>query len=204
MTGTIGKTKKVAPGWYESGARAGFRQWWDGHHWHETYWPRGEGVQPLAYAPQLPRVDISSPYGPVFDIVGEAYREEQIVAALGFRPGLDEERVAMTKAELIPEPDNPHDAYAVAVRIGGHSVGDLSVHNRKGGPAVCRRHCSEGGGAVPEVDEADPGCARGDRRRGAELKKTTGSPSPEPLDVFPEKCAASRSVDDASRAVRLR
>lgn len=183
MTGTIDKTKKVAPGWYESGVRAGFRQWWDGRRWHETYWPRREGVQPLVYAPHLPRVDISSPSGPVIDIVGEAYREAQIVAALGFRPALDEQRVVMTKAELVPEPDNPHDAYAVAVRIGGHAVGYLGADIARAVQSFVAGIVQ--GGAVPVVDARIWAVTR-NTRRGLELKSAIRIALPEPADVFPE------------------
>ncbi|QAY60004.1 hypothetical protein ET475_08370 [Microbacterium protaetiae] len=114
--------KSATAGWYPTDTRDGFRQWWDGRRWHQTFWPAREGLQPLSYAPELPRVDISSPSGPIVDIVGEAYREAQIVAALGSRPGLDQEVIEMTVAELVPEPDNPHDRNAVAVRIGGFTV----------------------------------------------------------------------------------
>jgi hypothetical protein len=183
MTGTIDKAKRVAPGWYESGARAGFRQWWDGRRWHDTYWPRREGVQSLAYAPHLPRVDISSPYGPVTDIVGEAYREEQIVAALGFRPALDEPRIVMAKAELIPEPDNPHDAYAVAVRIGGHTVGYLAASIARAAQWFVAAIVQ--GGAVPVVDARIWAVTR-NTRRGFEVKSTIRIALPDPSDVFPK------------------
>lgn len=60
-----------------------------------------------------------------FDVVGEAYREAQVTAALGRRPRLDEEIEEVFEAFLIPEPDNPHDANAVSVRVNGHVVGYL-------------------------------------------------------------------------------
>jgi len=200
MTGTIDKTKRVAPGWYESGARAGFRQWWDGRRWHETYWPRREGIQPLAYAPQLPRVDISSPYGPVIDIVGEAYREEQIVAALGFRPALDEERVVMTKAELIPEPDNPHDAYAVGVRIGGHTVGYLGADIARAAQSFVAGIVQ--GGAVPMVDARIWAVTR-NTRRGLEVKSAIRIALPEPADVFPENAPPAGPYTIAPRGRKV-
>ncbi|MBT2515809.1 HIRAN domain-containing protein [Arthrobacter sp. ISL-30] len=59
------------------------------------------------------------------EIVGESYREAQITAALGRRPKLDEEIEQVAEALLIPEPDNPHDANAISVRVRGHVVGYL-------------------------------------------------------------------------------
>ena len=60
-----------------------------------------------------------------FDVVGEAYREAQIAAAVGRRPKLDEEIEEVLEAQLVPEPDNPHDANAVSVRVNGQVVGYL-------------------------------------------------------------------------------
>ncbi|MCO4262507.1 HIRAN domain-containing protein [Pseudarthrobacter sp. MDT3-26] len=60
-----------------------------------------------------------------FDVVGEAYREAQVTAALGRRPRLDEEIEDVFEALLVPEPDNPHDANAVSVRVNGHVIGYL-------------------------------------------------------------------------------
>lgn len=59
------------------------------------------------------------------DVVGESYREAQIVSALGRRPRLDEEIEEVFEASLVPEPDNPHDANAISVRVNGHVVGYL-------------------------------------------------------------------------------
>ena len=198
MTGAT--DKKAAAGWYDSGVRAGYRQWWDGRRWHNTFWPAREGIQPLAYAPELPRLDISSPYGPVFDIVGEAYREEQIVAALGFRPALDEERIAMTTAELIPEPDNPHDSHAVAVRVDGHTVGYVSADVvRTIQPfiaSIVQR------GLVPVVDARIWAVTR-NTRRGAELKSAIRIALPDPSDVFPENQPPTQPYTIAPRGRRV-
>jgi hypothetical protein len=60
-----------------------------------------------------------------YEIVGEYYREAQILAALGRKPRLDEQVNEEFEALLIPEPDNPFDANAISVRIGGHVVGYL-------------------------------------------------------------------------------
>lgn len=61
-----------------------------------------------------------------FEIVGEAYREAQITAALGKQVKLDEEVEATREAQLVPEPDNPYDSNAISVRVRGHVVGYLS------------------------------------------------------------------------------
>lgn len=63
---------------------------------------------------------------PSVDVVGEAYRDAEVMAALGRRPKLDEQVEVRDVAALISEPDNPHDRNAVSVRINGHLVGYLS------------------------------------------------------------------------------
>jgi collagen type III alpha len=60
-----------------------------------------------------------------YDVVGETYREAQIASALGRRPKLDEEMEEIFEAQLVPEPDNPHDANAISVRVRGEVVGYL-------------------------------------------------------------------------------
>lgn len=60
-----------------------------------------------------------------FDVVGEAFREAEVTAALGRRPRLDEEIEEVFEALLVPEPDNPHDSNAVSVRVHGHVIGYL-------------------------------------------------------------------------------
>lgn len=60
-----------------------------------------------------------------FDVVGEAFREAEVTAALGRRPRLDEEIEEVYEALLVPEPDNPHDPNAVSVRVNGHVIGYL-------------------------------------------------------------------------------
>lgn len=58
-----------------------------------------------------------------FDVVGEAFREAEVTAALGRRPRLDDEIEEVFEALLVPEPDNPHDTNAVSVRVKGHVIG---------------------------------------------------------------------------------
>lgn len=175
--------KSPPAGWYESGVRPGLRQWWDGQRWRDAFWPERVGLQPLTYAPDLARVDISSPGGPVFDIVGEAYREQQIIAALGYTPGLDREVVEMTSAELIPEPDNPHDSNAVAVRISGYTVGyisaDEAIDIQPFIAGIVQR------GVVPVVDARIWAVTRR-TQRGPELKSAIRIALPRAIDVFPQ------------------
>ncbi|WP_411374428.1 HIRAN domain-containing protein [Arthrobacter sp. MPF02] len=60
-----------------------------------------------------------------FEVVGESYREKQILSVLGRRPRLDEEIEDVFEAFLVPEPDNPHDANAISVRVNGQVIGYL-------------------------------------------------------------------------------
>jgi hypothetical protein len=63
---------------------------------------------------------------PTVDVVGENWRENEIVAALGTRPARDQETIAeRLVGELVPEPDNPHDNRAVSVRVRGYCIGYL-------------------------------------------------------------------------------
>ncbi|MHC2999973.1 HIRAN domain-containing protein [Microbacterium sp. HJ5] len=175
--------KSAAAGWYATDTREGFRQWWDGRQWHQTFWPAREGLQPLVYAPELPRVDVSSPSGPIVDIVGEAYREAQIVAALRSRPGIDNEVIEVTTAELIPEPDNPHDRNAVAVRVEGYTVGyvsaDVAELVQPFIVGIVQR------GLVPVVATRIWAVTR-NTRRGPELKSAIRIALPTPTEIFPD------------------
>jgi hypothetical protein len=115
------------PGWIPAEGAAGWLRWWDGTNWCDAYWPAG--VLPRDYLVGADRTDISGTTQPKLDIVGENWRESEIVAALGTRPPLDVEVVELATAELIPEPDSPHDSHAVSVRVAGHTVGYLSRDN---------------------------------------------------------------------------
>jgi hypothetical protein len=57
------------------------------------------------------------------DVVGESYYQDALAEIAGpkTKSGVDLE----VKARLVPEPDNPHDAKAVAVYIQGRKVGHL-------------------------------------------------------------------------------
>jgi hypothetical protein len=195
-------SKAPKSGWYNSQSRAEYRQWWDGKRWHDAYWPQVEGIQPRRYAPELRRIDISSQAGPVVDIVGEAYREPQIVAALGYRPGLNVEAEEFVMAELVPEKDNPHDANAVAVRIHGHTVGYIdamdakSVHPFVAG--IVQR------GAVPIVQARIWAVTRS-TRRGPEVKSAIRIALPELSEIFPanQPPAAAYTIVPRGRKVQV-
>ncbi|GAB3298077.1 DUF2510 domain-containing protein [Pseudoclavibacter terrae] len=120
----------LAPGWHPHPSRPDLQQWWDGKRWREATWPKKVGLQPLArYQPAWPRLDVSNTPQPRYDVVGEAYRAEEILAALGMnRPPVGREVERFMNAELIPEPDNPHSqsGLAISVRINDHVVGYIS------------------------------------------------------------------------------
>lgn len=116
----------VKAGWQEALGNPDFYQWWDGKSWAEAFWPAR--LQSSAYLPDAPRIDISFPGEPSLDIVGENWREKEILAAVGRESTpRDMEFTGYGKAELVPEPDNPHDREAVSVRIAGFNVGYLEA-----------------------------------------------------------------------------
>jgi len=57
-------------------------------------------------------------------VVGVSHYQPALLAAAGAQPG--EQVRHETRATLAPEPDNPHDPGAVAVQIGGETVGYLA------------------------------------------------------------------------------
>jgi HIRAN domain len=77
-------------------------------------------------APDLggPNLSPTLPWGSSVAVVGESFYEEAFLRVCGPKceHGYDLEVVA----ELWPEPDNPYDSAAVAVRVQGHKVGHLS------------------------------------------------------------------------------
>jgi len=111
-------------GWHPAEGAGGWLRWWDGTGWRDAYWP--DGLPANEYLPDAPRVDISGNTEPTVDVVGENWRENEIVAALGTRPARDQETIAEhLVGELVPEPDNPHDNHAVSIRVHGHCIGYL-------------------------------------------------------------------------------
>lgn len=111
-------------GWYAPTPDAEWWRWWSGSEWTNFHWPRRPPTRP--YLPNATRFDISTVGEPSSDVVGENWREAEILAALGdHTDAVDTEFVTHGVAELVPEPDNPHDANAVSVRWKGQVVGYL-------------------------------------------------------------------------------
>jgi hypothetical protein len=173
---------QVKAGWYPHTDPEWLR-WWDGKQWVDSYWPAR--VPSRAYLPDAPRFDISIPGEPRFDLVGENWREAEILAALGrtLEPR-DHEFQDVGLADLVPEPDNPHDPNAISVRVHGHNVGYLpseaSVHYR----SVVGRFITSG--IVPQVRVRIWGVTRwvASRRR-VELKSAIRLALPQPDDILP-------------------
>lgn len=123
-------TGQVKAGWYPHAAEEHWLQWWDGKQWIEAYWPTRIPARP--YLPDAERVDISIEGEPRFDIVGENYREAEILAAIDHEATpRDIEFEGEGVAELVPEPDNPHDSGAISVRIAGYNVGYFSAEHAR-------------------------------------------------------------------------
>lgn len=112
-------------GWYPNDAHPFDHRWWDGSAWVDAYWPHSRPNPD--YLPRSPRWDISANGEPYFDVVGENWHEDAIANAIGRKPPLNQEIEAYRTAELVPEPDNPHDRNAVCVRIDGRTVGYLAT-----------------------------------------------------------------------------
>jgi hypothetical protein len=71
---------QVKPGWYPESPDAEWLRWWDGKAWAEAYWPTRVPARP--YLPEARRFNISTSGEPRFDIVGENWREAEILAAI--------------------------------------------------------------------------------------------------------------------------
>lgn len=135
-------------GWHQDESNSRWVRWWDGKAWADAIWPTS--LEPREYMPGAPRVDISSPGEPRFDIVGEAYREAEILAAVDRTSSpRDVEFETLGIAELVPEPDNPHDSGAISVRLDGQCVGYLPAENSADFYPVLARFISSG--VVPTV-----------------------------------------------------
>ena len=135
-------------GWHPDGTNSRWARWWNGKTWSDAYWPTS--LSPREYMPGAPRVDISSLGEPRFDIVGEAYREAEILAAIKkTRTPRDVEFESYGVAELVLEPDNPHDSGAISVRLDGHCVGYIPAESSADFHPVLTRFISSG--IVPTV-----------------------------------------------------
>ncbi len=135
--------------------------------------------------PGAPRVDISSPGEPRFDIVGEAHREAEILAAVDKTSSpRDVEFETYGIAELVPEPDNPHDSRAISVRLDGQCVGYLPAKDSPDFYPVLAKLISSG--VVPTVRTRVWGVTRFVRSRNHdELKSAIRVALRNPEDILP-------------------
>lgn len=173
---------QVKAGWYPH-AETEWLRWWDGKQWVDSFWP----ARPLSreYLPDAPRFDISIPGEPRFDIVGENWREAEILAAIGqTSTPRDVEFEGYGMADLVPEPDNPHDPLAISVRVGGHNVGYLPGEAAADYRAVLGRFVTSG--VVPEVRVRVWGVTRYvPSRQRDELKSAIRLSLPQPDEILP-------------------
>ncbi|WP_243695297.1 DUF2510 domain-containing protein [Agromyces protaetiae] len=148
--------------WYPDPEDPTQLRWWDGSAWTNHLHPAP------AAAPMNPSVTADSPNvsvspapitptdywladrnaSPWNEVVGEAYRDEEIERALGQRVLLDREVEVMTTAALVPEPDNPHDGDAISVRINDEVVGYIAREETHAYRDAVRRIVASGHRAV--------------------------------------------------------
>jgi hypothetical protein len=82
--------------------------------------------------------------------VGTSHYQPALLAACGVTAADKAEIRADCRATLVPEPDNPHDPGAVAVRVGGEKVGYLARDEHPRWRAVVDQLAAHG--AVAAVD----------------------------------------------------
>lgn len=80
--------------------------------------------QPRRRQPDLRRLPRKLPAGGRVEVVGESRRQPVLWGIVGNRKPVDDRRQRI-EAFLIPERDNPYDAWAVGVFINGEQVGYL-------------------------------------------------------------------------------
>ncbi len=85
------------------------------------------------------------------EVVGEYYRESEIIRALGRKPRIDEDLIVNTDALLVPEPDNPFGKKAISVRINGNVVGYLATDDAEDYWNVIGRITASGHTAVTKA-----------------------------------------------------
>jgi hypothetical protein len=170
-------------GWHPDGSNLRWVRWWDGKAWADAYWQTS--LEARGYMPNAPRVDISSPGEPRFDIVGEAFREAEILAAVDKASSpRDIEFETLGIAELVPEPDNPHDSGAISVRLDGQCVGYLPAEDSADFYPVLARFIRSG--VVPTVRTRIWGVTRFVRTRNQdELKSAIRVALRSPEDILP-------------------
>ena len=110
------------------------------------------------------------------DVVGESYYQDALEAIAGpkTKSGVELE----VKARLVPEPENPHDANAVAVYIEGRKVGHLPRDMAAEWVATLARRGDPQ--RVIEVDASITGGWRRERRGGGISEGSFGVS----LDIF--------------------
>ncbi|MHA6668226.1 HIRAN domain-containing protein [Homoserinimonas sp. A447] len=173
----------VKAGWHPAPENAHWVRWWSGKEWAPAYWQVSRPA--AAYLPGAPRFNISARGEARFDVVGENFREVQISTVIGGRPARDQEIVWEGVAELVPEPDNPHDAKAVSVRVDGLIVGylDRDAAREYFAPLSLFTRC----GIVPEVNVRIWAVTRWSTRRSRdELKSAIRLALPAPHRILPK------------------
>lgn len=112
------------------------------------------------------------------DVVGESYYQDALAEIAGpkTKAGVDLD----VKARLVPEPDNPHDANAVAVYIQGRKVGHLPRDMAAEWVATLTRR-----GDPRRIVEVDANITGGWRRERRDGKISEGSFGVS-LDIFDE------------------
>lgn len=173
----------VKAGWHPAPGNPHWVRWWSGKEWAPAYW---QVSYPAAtYLPGAPRFNISARGEARFDVVGENFRELQISTVIGGRPARDQEVVWEGVAELVPEPDNPHDSNAVSVRVGGLIVGYLDREAARDYFTPLALFTRSG--MVPEVNVRIWAVTRWSTRRSRdELKSAIRLALPEPHRMLPK------------------
>lgn len=92
--------------------------------------------------PEYPLI-VSSSYAN-YEVVGESWREKDVIKALGGLSVGQERTIEDVVTYLVPEPDNPHDPHAVMVWMNGKHVGYLSKEDAKRFAPVLQRVTSQG------------------------------------------------------------
>lgn len=74
-------------------------------------------------------LEVRDPGDVLFEVVGQKHYLAALTTLLNGLPdlGLDDDR----RARLVPETDNPHDANAVRVEVGGQTIGYLARSDAK-------------------------------------------------------------------------
>lgn len=173
----------VKAGWHPAPDNPHWVRWWSGKEWAPAYWQVSHPAE--TYLPGAPRFNISARGEARFDVVGENFRELHISKVIGGRPTRDQEIVWEGVAELVPEPDNPHDSKAVSVRVNGLIVGYLDREAARDYFTPLARFTRSG--IVPEVNVRIWAVTRWSARRTRdELKSAIRIALPAPHRMLPK------------------